>query len=512
MTPNFNSYFLFIRLNVKSIISILICLFLSFDNQAQNNGLPTGSIAPDHTFTDLNGDTHNLYDILEEGKAVIIQISFIACTPCWDYVNNGILNSIHENFGEDGTDELRVFFFEGSEGTDAGCLISPDSCNVSSPGNWIDNAVYPMTNDDEIAYLFNTSIGPSLFTICPNKEITNFVYDIPSMNDLLDAVFICESFNIIMPSFVIVESNNTINVIDQSENATMWEWSWGDGSPNSFGENPEEHIYTENGIYTICLTASNENSSNEVCEEIEISFLPEASIYSNVNNNLVTIINASLNDIGYNWTINGEPNISESPTFYATENGIIEVCLMVSNNYGEDEICEEILIEGLPEAAFTYELINGEVVFTNTSSNANNYTWTFGDGGTSIEQNPNYTYAINDEYEVCLTATNDVGENEYCETIAVSIVGINDAVFNNITVKPNPATNFVNVEFSQFKSSIKNIEIINIAGQSVRRVSAQELKANTQITIDLADLAEGIYLVNFTTDEGLFSQKLVIGK
>jgi len=111
---------------------------------------------------------------------------------------------------------------------------------------------------------------------------------------------------------------------------------------------------------------------------------------------------------------------------------------------------------------------------------ATTWTWSFGDGDSSTNQNPTHTYIADGEYEVCLTAANSVGENEYCETLAVALVGINDVVFNTIEVKPNPASAFVNIEFSQFKSSIENIELVNIGGQTVRTVSTKELTGNTQ--------------------------------
>ncbi len=48
------------------------------------------------------------------------------------------------------------------------------------------------------------------------------------------------------------------------------------------------------------------------------------------------------------------------------------------------------------------------------------WSWEFGDGSTSDEQNPVHTYAQEDEYEVCLTATfGDVCESSYCEIIEV---------------------------------------------------------------------------------------------
>lgn len=57
----------------------------------------------------------------------------------------------------------------------------------------------------------------------------------------------------------------------------------------------------------------------------------------------------------------------------------------------------------IPIANFKYELgKNGEVKFTNTSQNANNYIWEFGDGESSSEINPVHIYKTENNYKIKL--------------------------------------------------------------------------------------------------------------
>jgi len=63
-----------------------------------------------------------------------------------------------------------------------------------------------------------------------------------------------------------------------------------------------------------------------------------------------------------------------------------------------------------PIASFQYAISETnffEVTFTNFSQNATSYTWDFGDGETSTEENPVHEYAEAGTYEVVLTAEND---------------------------------------------------------------------------------------------------------
>lgn len=62
-----------------------------------------------------------------------------------------------------------------------------------------------------------------------------------------------------------------------------------------------------------------------------------------------------------------------------------------------------------PVASFTDVVTNLQVVFTNTSTNATTYAWTFGDGGASTETSPTYTYTAAGTYWVKLTATGEGG-------------------------------------------------------------------------------------------------------
>jgi uncharacterized membrane protein len=49
----------------------------------------------------------------------------------------------------------------------------------------------------------------------------------------------------------------------------VWSWDFGDGSPKISQRSPY-HTYAQNGSYKVCLTVSNENSSNTSCRNITI--------------------------------------------------------------------------------------------------------------------------------------------------------------------------------------------------------------------------------------------------
>ena len=73
-----------------------------------------------------------------------------------------------------------------------------------------------------------------------------------------------------------------------------------------------------------------------------------------------------------------------------------------------------------PVTAFNHTVNDRTVEFENKSVNATSYSWDFGDGNMSSEENPIHTYANDGSYDVKLVATNADGSNEATVNIVIS--------------------------------------------------------------------------------------------
>jgi hypothetical protein len=62
------------------LVFALITLFTA-SYQPLTAQLDNGEIAPDWTLTDINGNTHDLYDLLEAGKTVLIDLVLPGAVP-----------------------------------------------------------------------------------------------------------------------------------------------------------------------------------------------------------------------------------------------------------------------------------------------------------------------------------------------------------------------------------------------------------------------------------------------
>ena len=81
---------------------------------------------------------------------------------------------------------------------------------------------------------------------------------------------------------------------------------------------------------------------------------------------------------------------------------------------------------GTPTADFSTSVAVGaaplDVAFSDISSQMPTaWSWDFGDGGTSANQNPNHQYTMPGDYSVSLTATNPNGSHTRVQPLLISV-------------------------------------------------------------------------------------------
>jgi len=204
-----------------------------------------------------------------------------------------------------------------------------------------------------------------------------------------------------------------------------WSWEFGDGG-TSTEQNPL-HTYTTVGNYTVNLTVQNNCGTNTTSGTIVALCLePVADFSANRTSGKVPLsvqfTDSSQNNVtSWSWQFgDGGTSTKQNPVHTYTAPGTYTVNLTVMNNCGSGTASKPMYITAepcpLPVADFSANRTSGKVPlsvqFTDSSqNNVTSWSWQFGDGTTSIEQNPVHTYTVAGDYTVTLTVTNECGSD-----------------------------------------------------------------------------------------------------
>ena len=224
----------------------------------------------------------------------------------------------------------------------------------------------------------------------------------------------------------------------------------------------------------------------------------------------VNFVNQSVDATTFLWDFgDGQSSGMNSPIHTYDSAGTYVVCLTATNNCGSSTFCDTItLVCPLPTAFFADSTDRLNVFFTDMSGGTGIFLWdwTFGDGNTSGNKNPTYTYLTDGTYEVCLTVTDSCGSDTYCDSITVvKEVGIAEelAYFEGMTIYPNPFRNYLifESEGGMIPGDLR-ISLLNALGQEVAELYRGEVSAGDfyyKWNVD-PKLGAGVYLLRFELD------------
>jgi len=176
--------------------------------------------------------------------------------------------------------------------------------------------------------------------------------------------------------------------------------------------------------------------------------------------------------------------------------------------------------EGQPEASFitsadTLSLSNGQafVDFTDNSTDATQWFWHFGDGSSSMEQNPVHFYTETGSFLVSLTVTNDAG----CSNSTVKTLVLEDfdptaveRVFSEekFLVFPNPTQSVLNVLFDFDGAKEVELSLVSPLGNRLETFQNRRYFKET-VALDLSKHASGVYFLVLKINERIFVKKVV---
>jgi len=234
-------------------------------------------------------------------------------------------------------------------------------------------------------------------SLCRNNYIS--AYNSPSANFSADATIGCDP--------LIVNFTDLSSLGDAPIQA--WRWDFGDGNIDSIHQNPT-HTYTTIGNFDVTLVVVDSNGcSSSILNSNLITVYPAAtaSITHNayqVQCGLPTAVNfyghSTGPNLSYTWYLGDNSTASNqniSHTYLAA--GCYSPTLVVSNGFcnATATVASCITVTEQPNAAFTLAdtascRLPFNINISNQSTHLTNFSWSFGDGGSSTAFNPSHSY------------------------------------------------------------------------------------------------------------------------
>jgi gliding motility-associated-like protein len=330
-----------------------------------------------------------------------------------------------------------------------------------SAGVIVDNGTLP-----EISSNYTT---PDLYTISLTVTDENGCINTITKNN-----FVTVSTDPVVDFFAPVSFSCTapfmVNFLNNGNTQDMaFFWDFGNGTLFN-GPHPPPVVYADFGSYTPCLIGLNivSGCADTLCltdyiqvgHPIEFSYSIDAGcedLSVNFTDNSIDPANSVIWDFG-----DGNTSFAANPNHIYTTPGCYFVTLTREVNgciaFETSPTCIEVY--ELPSLSYTHNNPIGcsvphTVQFVSTTNTGISWSWNFGDGGTSNQQNPVYTYNTLGNFPVSLTVTNGNGCSSTITTENILIQQIQASVPSDTLEGCTP------LDVSLISNSISPTPIVN---------------------------------------------------
>jgi PKD repeat protein len=206
-------------------------------------------------------------------------------------------------------------------------------------------------------------------------------------------------------------------------------WNFGDGATSA--ERDPVHTFATGGSYDVRLTATDDaGDAAEAAQVITVSPAnqgPGANFATSCELLECAFTDLSVDPDGtvvtWSWSFgDGSSSTAQNPSHAYAAGGTYQVTLTVTDDEGTTgQAVRQVTANAKPTAEFSSACTGLTCTFTDESSDQGgtlvSRAWSFGDGATSAQQNPDHTYADDGTYDVRLIVVDDGGAADTASSV-----------------------------------------------------------------------------------------------
>lgn len=431
--------------------------------------------------------------------------------------NSFVFSFLSCNDSTGGGEDCQAMFYYYPEDNSMYTLQFIDE-SMGYPNSWDWNFGDGLTSTEQNPVHTYDDYGEYLvsLTITSDSLDCTSTYEIPVL--VGDTIWFPDSCMAMFYAYPEQEDFFTYNFIDvsigQEGNAPdNWYWDFGDGT-TSEEQNPN-HVYTEEGMYEVCLTITTDDSLCEstFCESIEVidwdTYCQAQYYYYPANDSFPTGGDLSVqffdmsygNPTSWDWSFgDGNGSSEQNPLHVYDETGLYEVCLTIENPADScySTYCEEVYIFNDSTfdclAWFEYEIENLTVDFEAylNNSQSGDYSWDFGDGTGGSGYVISHTYNTDGIYPVTLSV---IDSATGCFTSYIDYLWVGDNITFNISGQVYLADSMFADEGTVYLMTFDTV------GENLLSIADVEIEANGYYEFDEVSIENCIYFVQAELSE-----------
>ncbi|MFH2095763.1 MAG: PKD domain-containing protein, partial [Bacteroidota bacterium] len=291
---------------------------------------------------------------------------------------------------------------------------------VEAPSTWTQHTYSLASYDNQTVYVAVRHVATDKFMFFIDDILINTTFaalNPPVAGFTASATTIC--------------AGSSVTFTNTTTGATSYSWSFPGGSPSSSTATNPTVTYSTAGTYTVTLTATNTDGSD--AESLSVTVIQVAAS-ANVTNETTLGANDGQIDLTpsggnapytYNWS-----NAQTTQDLTNLAPGTYNVTVTDAN--GCTGTGSWTVTQGSsgtpPVAGFTPSAtticVGQSVTFTNTTTGATGYSWSFpgGSPSSSTSASPTVTYTTAGSYTATLTATNTDGSD--VESVTINVIDV----------------------------------------------------------------------------------------